>query len=65
MCEAKGGVTAAQVLDHRIPLAKGGADDETNFQSLCKLCHDRKSNDDRGFRNRPTVGLDGWPVNDE
>ena len=48
--------------DHVVPLAKGGADDESNFQSLCERCHDRKSNDDRGFRTRPTIGADGWPT---
>lgn len=28
------------VVDHVIPLSAGGADDETNWQSLCKPCHD-------------------------
>jgi len=38
----------ATVVDHRLPLAAGGADDETNWQPLCKLCHDsRKQSLDR------------------
>lgn len=43
MCEAEGRVTAATVPDHRIPLWKGGADDETNLQSLCAEHHDAKT----------------------
>lgn len=29
--------------DHVIPLAEGGADDETNEQALCAACHEVKS----------------------
>ena len=39
MCEAAGRVTLATIRDHRIPLAEGGADDETNEQALCEDCH--------------------------
>lgn len=43
-CEAEGKVTAGDVVDHRIPLWKGGADDESNFQTLCQTPHhDAKS----------------------
>jgi len=30
----------AVVVDHVVPLREGGADDESNWQSLCKSCHD-------------------------
>lgn len=43
MCEAEGRVTAATVPDHIVPLWKGGADDETNLQSLCAEHHDAKT----------------------
>jgi len=43
-CEAKGITRMADVVDHRVPLWKGGPDDESNFQSLCQTpCHDEKS----------------------
>jgi 5-methylcytosine-specific restriction protein A len=44
MCEAEGRVTAGDVVDHRVPLWKGGADDfEANGQTLCTEHHDEKS----------------------
>jgi 5-methylcytosine-specific restriction protein A len=42
-CEARGLVTVATIRDHRIPLAEGGADDETNEQAICEPCHESKS----------------------
>jgi len=43
-CRKEGRVVAADVVDHTIPLWKGGADDESNFQSLCQTPHhDEKS----------------------
>lgn len=43
MCEAEGHVSAAEQVDHIIPLWKGGADDSSNFQSLCKPHHAAKT----------------------
>lgn len=28
------------IMDHVVPLSRGGADDESNWQALCKTCHD-------------------------
>lgn len=42
-CECKGYVRPAAVVDHVIPLWEGGADDESNYQSLCNPCHDEKT----------------------
>jgi 5-methylcytosine-specific restriction enzyme A len=42
-CDKEGRVTAATVPDHVVPLWKGGPDDESNLQSLCKAHHDVKS----------------------
>jgi 5-methylcytosine-specific restriction protein A len=43
-CEKAGMVRAADVVDHIVPLWKGGADDESNLQSLCQTPHhDQKS----------------------
>ena len=33
-------------LDHVVPLALGGADDLTNWQILCKKCHNEKTSKD-------------------
>lgn len=43
LCAKSGKVSAAEVTDHRIPI-RAGADpwDESNWQSLCKVCHDQK-----------------------
>ncbi|NMF98398.1 HNH endonuclease [Aromatoleum toluolicum] len=42
-CEREFRVTAASEVDHIFPLADGGADDESNFQSLCDGCHKAKT----------------------
>jgi 5-methylcytosine-specific restriction protein A len=52
-CESVGRVTAADVVDHRIPLWKGGADDESNLQSLCQTPHhDEKTKAEAAERAR-------------
>jgi 5-methylcytosine-specific restriction protein A len=45
---------AATERDHVIPLAEGGADDESNEQALCAACHETKSiaESQRGRRRR-------------
>ena len=43
MCEAKGYANPATQLDHIIPLWQGGKDDESNYQSLCDVCHKDKT----------------------
>lgn len=60
-------MTQATVVDHIVP-HRGNAVlfwDETNWQSLCKGCHDsaKQSEEKQGFSN--AVGLDGWPVDDK
>lgn len=54
-------VTPAEVLDHDLPLFKGGEDKEYNLQPLCRRCHDEKSAEDAGKGVWPTVRADGWP----
>lgn len=38
-CKAAGRVTLASEVDHRIPKAEGGTDDESNLQAICRTCH--------------------------
>lgn len=44
-CRACGHVTATHEgeVDHRIPLSRGGNDDDENLQWLCKPCHRAKT----------------------
>lgn len=62
MCQAKGRLTAATQLDHIKALVNGGTNDDSNYQGLCDDCHVEKTAADLGRRHRPTIGLDGWPV---
>lgn len=48
-CEEFGRVEPATVVDHMLPINKGGDKlSESNFQSLCAKCHNSKSARDRG-----------------
>lgn len=48
MCEEKGRVRPATQIDHKIPLFKGGRDEEANRQGLCDDCHEYKTRIDLG-----------------
>ena len=52
------------VIDHIQALCNGGTDTDDNLQLLCHDCHDKKTAKDLGYeyRERVTIGLDGWPV---
>lgn len=45
-CEAEGRAGAAVILDHRVPLAEGGADAESNYQGLCAHHNEIKTAED-------------------
>ena len=62
MCQAEGRTTPGNHVDHIKPKAQGGTDDPGNLRLLCKPCHSRVSNEQRGFRVKPTIGADGWPT---
>lgn len=64
-CERDGYVTAATVVDHRIPHRGDQALfwDEANWMPLCATCHSStKQREEKSGTLRPRIGLDGWPV---
>lgn len=62
MCLKKGRYRIATQSDHIIALANGGADTEENLQRLCDPCHLEKTARDMGYKHKPRIGLDGWPI---
>ena len=46
-------------LDHKIPLFKGGKDDDHNLQVLHIECHDKKTMKDMGLKERLEFDKDG------
>lgn len=51
----------ATQVDHIVALTNGGLDVEANRQGLCDECHKAKTRQDMGWRDKPSIGLDGWP----
>jgi 5-methylcytosine-specific restriction protein A len=39
----KCGLTPSDTVDHVITKVRGGSDDESNLQALCRECHSRKT----------------------
>jgi 5-methylcytosine-specific restriction protein A len=61
-CKAKGHIRAADVIDHIVPLAKGGPDTDENCQSLCDYHHQQKTAEDFGYRLIQACDKNGWPL---
>ncbi len=50
-CRVCGRVSATElVVDHVTPLHAGGNNSDSNLQSLCKACHQKKSDTEEGGR---------------
>ena len=64
-CKAAGRYRLATQLDHKIPLFKGGKEEESNRQGLCDDCHEKKTAEDMNYKVRPKIGLDGYPIETE
>jgi 5-methylcytosine-specific restriction enzyme A len=45
-------VRTASEVDHRIPRALGGSEEDSNLQSICSTCHDEKTGRETGARYR-------------
>lgn len=43
ICLPKGMRVLAQIRDHKVPLAEGGSDEDSNIQGICKPCDKVKS----------------------
>jgi 5-methylcytosine-specific restriction protein A len=52
-------------LDHKIALANDGTNDDSNMQVLHHECHEKKTNEDLGYKPKVAIGLDGFPVESE
>ena len=64
MCELLGRITAATVVDHKIP-HKGDPQlfwDETNWQSLCAPCHDSHKQSQERTGSMRGACADGMPI---
>lgn len=64
MCSVLGHVTAATVVDHKIP-HKGDESlffDDDNLQSLCKTCHDSAKQRLEKSGSLPGCDVNGWPL---
>ncbi len=61
-CHKANRTSMATELDHIIPLHKGGTNEESNLQGLCGDCHAEKTRIDLGWKERVSIGVDGWPV---
>ncbi len=62
-CLQQGCLSAADEVDHIVPLQQGGTDEVSNLQPLCHDCHATKSAAERGAHRKPVIGVDGWPLN--
>jgi 5-methylcytosine-specific restriction protein A len=62
-CTRQGKVRVGTIADHKVSLAKGGTQDRSNYQLLCRECAAEKDANDRGKPLKPKRGWDdGWPA---
>jgi len=52
-------------VDHILPRKKGGKDHIDNLRTLCGPCHSRTTANDRHHADKPTIGADGYPIDQE
>lgn len=60
--KGSGRVSAATVVNHIVPLAHGGSDEDENTENLCSPCDKIVTAVQFGYRQRLAIGKDGWPV---
>ncbi|WP_332717369.1 HNH endonuclease [Pelagibacterium mangrovi] len=54
LCQAKDIITIATVVDHVVPLALGGTDDDSNTRNLCDEHHRQVTAEQFGHSHQPT-----------
>lgn len=52
VCSTDAHPVVATEVDHKVPLHKGGSDDDSNKQALCGACHAMKTAQDMGYALR-------------
>ncbi|MGK2287273.1 HNH endonuclease [Pedomonas sp. V897] len=52
------------VVDHIVPLALGGTDEDSNTRVVCEPCHVDVTAEQFGHRRRIGCDVDGWPIGD-
>lgn len=63
-CLAQKRIIPATIVDHVVPLAKGGPDTDENTRNLCDEHNAKRTSEQFGYRYRPRIALDGWPEQD-
>ena len=61
-CLACGATQVATIVDHIIPLAHGGSDEDANTRNLCDYHNRNRTAEQFGYRVKQTTGADGWPI---
>lgn len=61
-CLRKGRLTPAREVNHKVPKAQGGSDDDENLESTCTPCHKDETARQQGKRVKQAIGADGWPA---
>jgi 5-methylcytosine-specific restriction protein A len=64
-CAKCGRIANDHDVDHKVPLHQGGKDEDANCQLLCTgtgRCHEQKSAQERGQRERIGCDANGYPI---
>lgn len=55
-------MAVASVVNHIIPLAHGGSDEDANTENLCRPCDLTVTAEQFGHKAKVEIGADGWPT---
>lgn len=55
-------IAIATVVNHIVPLAHGGSDEDQNTENLCGECDRKTTAKQFNHRYKQPIGVDGWPV---